>query len=66
MKTISKAEFIAKVESELPDDAQIIGYSCMGGEFFELDGTGDVFTVLDEDDECRDSVGNATHIFEVT
>lgn len=67
MKLVSKAEFIAKIESELPDDALIVGFSTMGGEAFECDQTGDVFQVID--DEIRsayDFPADATHIFETT
>ena len=71
MKTVSKAEFIAKIESELPDDAQIYGYSTIAGEFFTPDETGDIFVPVgnyfDEDTDRDEFVPEeTTHIFEVT
>ena len=70
MDTMSKAEFIAMIERELPDDAQLVGFSTIGGEFFELAEASPLFSPVNEiftegapmDEYVPE---NVTHVLEV-
>ena len=69
MKALSKAEFIAKIEAELPDDAQIYGYSTNAGEFFPMEEYGNIFTPTNEyfgesEDQGEYIPEEVTHLFE--
>lgn len=72
MKTLSKAELIALIENTLPDDAQIVGFSSMASDFYELaheDGSENgplfyQFTDSDKVDMGEEFPEGATHMLE--
>ena len=66
MKTLSKADLIDLIESNIPDDAVIIGFSPMLLEVVDIEFS-DVIAPVSEcidigDTELMDAVDGATHI----
>lgn len=66
-KALTKAELIAYIEKNLPDDAKVLGYSNMAGEIFSLeeDNNIPVFTPIEEYfEEDEPEFDGATHLLE--
>ena len=66
-KALSKAELIAYIEQNLPDDAKVLGYSSTAGDVFSLveDNGIPVFTPIEEYfDQDEPELDSATHLLE--
>ena len=66
MKALTKAELIDYIERTLPEDAKVLGYSSMAGDFYELEQEDvSLFTPIENyAEEDQEDFSGATHVLE--